>query len=303
MALLLAPPDRDEVDGLRRAVGDPGLGRVPAHLTLVPPVNVRLDDLSRALAVLRAAAAAAPEDLTLELGPPATFLPVNPVLYLPVGGAVEALQRLRDAVFQAPLARTLTWPFVPHVTLADGGDPAVLAAAPAVLAGYRTAVEFDRVHLLQEVRGEAGREWRPLADVCFGPAVVVARDGPLALTLTRSGLVDPEAQHLLAAEGVELELAGPSPEAQPPREMAVVTARREGAVVGVGAVWLTGDGHRRVALLVATEHRRQGIGGHLVRALEAEAQREGWAAWAAPALRAALRDHETTIRRGPTSTC
>ncbi len=50
---------------------------MPAHLTLVPPVNVREDRLGEALAVLRRAAAAT-RSLTLTLGPPATFLPDNP---------------------------------------------------------------------------------------------------------------------------------------------------------------------------------------------------------------------------------
>jgi 2'-5' RNA ligase len=68
-----------EIDGLRRAVGDPWLDRVPPHVTLVPPVNVRESELETALAVLRAAAAQA-RPFTLELGPTATFLPASPVL-------------------------------------------------------------------------------------------------------------------------------------------------------------------------------------------------------------------------------
>ncbi len=51
------PPLAEEIDGLRRAFGDRSLGRVPPHLTLVPPVNVAEGDLGQALAVLRAAAA------------------------------------------------------------------------------------------------------------------------------------------------------------------------------------------------------------------------------------------------------
>ena len=44
----------------------------------------------------------------MTLGPPATFLPVNPTLYLSVGGDTDALQSLRDRVFTGPLERTLT---------------------------------------------------------------------------------------------------------------------------------------------------------------------------------------------------
>src|SRR5687768_1707749 len=109
VALLIPPPLDREIDGLRRACGDGSLGRIPPHLTLVPPVNVREDAVDRALAVLRAAAASL-GGLTLSLGPAATFHPHTPVLYLAVGGDLERLARLRDEVFVAPLARRLTWP-------------------------------------------------------------------------------------------------------------------------------------------------------------------------------------------------
>jgi 2'-5' RNA ligase len=82
VVLLVPPPVHREVDALRRACGDASLGRVPAHLTLVPPVNVREERFEDVLAVLRAAGAAT-RPFRLELGPPTTFLPDNPVLYLP----------------------------------------------------------------------------------------------------------------------------------------------------------------------------------------------------------------------------
>ena len=57
VALLLPPPFDGEVDALRRACDDGALGRIPCHLTLVPPVNVREDAVGVALRVLRTAAA------------------------------------------------------------------------------------------------------------------------------------------------------------------------------------------------------------------------------------------------------
>jgi 2'-5' RNA ligase len=161
VALLIPPPVDGEIDGLRRALGDPALGRIPAHLTLVPPVNVR--EVKEAVAVLRRAVAPS-RPFRLELGPPATFLPDNPVLYLSVHGELDDLHALRDRLFKPPLERDLTWPFVPHVTLSDESTAARIDAALVALADYRAEVTIDRVHLLQEA---PGRVWTPVAEVPF----------------------------------------------------------------------------------------------------------------------------------------
>ncbi|MFL6295426.1 MAG: 2'-5' RNA ligase family protein, partial [Actinomycetes bacterium] len=43
----------------RRALGDPAAGRIPPHLTLVPPQTVAERDLDRAVALVERAAAEA----------------------------------------------------------------------------------------------------------------------------------------------------------------------------------------------------------------------------------------------------
>jgi 2'-5' RNA ligase/GNAT superfamily N-acetyltransferase len=277
VAILVPPPLADEVNGLRRALGDPTLPRVPPHLTLVPPVNVRDDELGRALAVLRSAAAGAPAALRLELGPPASFLPVNPVLYLEVSGDLEAVEALRGRVLVPPLARSLTWPFVPHVTVADDADPERIAAGATVLGDYRAATSVDRVHLLRETRRQGARHWDPVADAAFGPPAVIGRGG-LALELTRSHLLDPEAAAVVAVVCGRPQPAGPPD----PASCVVVTGRREGVVAGVAAAWLGDDGGE-VAVLVDARYRRQGIGSHLLAAVESAVKD---AAWSSSHLRA-----------------
>lgn len=177
VALLVPPPVAAEVETLRRACGDPAVARIAAHLTLVPPVNVREDRLDDALVVLRSAATAS-RPITVTLGPPATFLPANPVLYLGTHGDVDAIWALRHRVFAEPLTRPLTWPFFPHVTVRDGGEPDDLEASARVLGAYRADVTFEAVHLLQEARDEAGvRVWRPIADAALAAPAVVGRGG------------------------------------------------------------------------------------------------------------------------------
>lgn len=250
VALILDPPVRDEVEGLRRAVGDPSLGRIPPHVTLVPPVNVRRDHLSAALNVLRGAAAQV-RPLELTIGAISTFLPVNPVLYLQVGGDIEGLQALRDGVFVPPLERPLSWPWVPHVTVADGTGEDRIVAAREALAAYAAVVRVDRVVLLEEA---PGRVWVPLADAALGPPARIGTGG-LVLELTRGRLVDPRLD-------APPEPPAPRASAAALQEPVVFTAHREGAPVGWARATFHHDG-TRIEVHVLEAHRRQGIGSHL----------------------------------------
>jgi 2'-5' RNA ligase len=273
VALLLDSPVADEVNGIRRAVGDPSLVRVPPHVTVVPPVNVRGDQLHAALARVRSAAAAQPGPLCLTLGPPATFLPVNPVLYLEVGGDLNELRTLRDAVFVAPLARELSWPWVPHVTLADSAEPDRIEAAVAALDHFAAVASVAYLVLLEEVHG---RGWLPLADAALGPAAVVGTGG-LAMEITRGRIVDPEGWHMLESSGVAdgENWGGNSQEREPTSFPIVLTARREDEVVGAALAWRADDGGH-VAVVVASATRSQGIGGTLLSHVEAAIRNAGW---------------------------
>lgn len=264
VALLVPRPVAAEIDGLRRAMGDRSLARLPPHLTLVPPVNVRDQDLESALAVLRGGAART-RPLTLTLGPPATFLPANPVLFLAVGGDMAPLRALRDAVFRPPLERPLTFPFVPHVTLSDGGEPERIEAGLVSLASYRVEVAFDRVTLLEE--GE-GRVWAPLADATLAAPAVVGRGG-LELEMSVSHRLDPVVRSFLD-EGLldEVTRAGAA-------GGLVLTARRDGQVVGVAAGWSAGPSASLAVLVVHPTVRREGVGSHLLAAFVAEAVDRG----------------------------
>ena len=187
VALLLDPPWSLEVQGLRRALGDSSLGSVPPHLTLVPPINVRSSDLGSALDIVRRAAAAQAGPFSLQLGPVATFVPTNPVVYLAVGGAgMGSLRALREAVLAGPLLRPDRWPWVPHVTLADQAPYEQAEAALVALRHYESDVTLDRVVIMEERE----RRWHPLTDACFGPPAVVGRGG-LELEITEGRLLAP----------------------------------------------------------------------------------------------------------------
>ena len=290
VALLMPHPLDREIDTLRRATGDGTLGRVPPHLTLVPPVNVRQDRLTDALDVLRAAAAGS-RPFRVELGPPATFLPDNPVLYLPVETGTDEVLALRDRVFCPPLARPLTWPFVPHVTVADEADPERIAAAQVAMSGFRTDVTFDRVHLLQE---GPGRVWAPVADFELSPPAVVGRGG-LPLELRVGDVLDPEARDFSLREWHVLglsELGVPLP-----HERLAIVARREGQVTGVAAGWTRDTVAQLSNLVVASPDRGQGVGSRLLAAFESMAVQRG-ASRTACRVRAGSQGHGFLQHRG-----
>lgn len=260
VALLVPGATAHEIDGLRRALGDPARARIPPHLTLVPPVNVREPDVAEARASLRVAAAESPP-LRLRLGPAATFHPDTPVVYLRVGGDVDQLGALRDRLFRPPLARAVTRSFVPHVTVADDMVPERIPAAVAALADFTAEVVVDRVHLLRE---EPGRLWRPIADAAFAPPAVIGRGGlPIEVTVTERP--SPDAERLLRADHAIGHAVRPF----------AVTARRDGEVVGVAQGWTRGSTARLLALVVTESARRQGIARHVLIATEDLARRRG----------------------------
>lgn len=267
VVLFVPPPLDAEIDALRRACGDRSLGRVGPHLTLVAPVNVREPDVGRVGEILRAAAAGS-APVAAQLGPPATFAPVTPVLHLPVVGpeAVAALDRLQAALRVGPLGRPAQHPFVPHVTLSVGMAEDRLAAALLALGDYTAEATFARVTLLQEEAGPEGRRWRPAGDAPLAPAHVVGRGG-LPVELTTGIELDPEGRAFAAREWppVDREVFGPEWE---PRAPFAVTARREDEVVGIATGWTFGDLAWLSELLVGAAARGQGVGDHLLRLVE-----------------------------------
>jgi len=262
VVLLVPAPVAAELQGLRRALGDPALDRIPPHLTLLAPVNVRVTDVDDAVAVMAGAAAGA-GPLRLTLGPVTSFAPVTYTVHLAVGGPdLPALAALRVAVHQAPLARPDLHRWTPHVTLAAEADPGRVAAALGALDAYAAAVVVDRVHVLVQ---RPDRVWEPLADARLGPVAPSGRGG-FEVAVTLSEVPGPAAAALLGARGV------------------AATATIDDAVVGAARGWSTVATLVVVELAVAAEHRGLGVGRRLLDALEAEAVTRGCTELVAPGV-------------------
>lgn len=262
VALLVPQPLATEVDGLRRACGDPRLGRIAAHITLVPPVNIAEGRVAEALDHCRLMARSTPV-LGLRLEAPATFAPATPLAWLAVSGDLDELGRLRGRLNAGPLTRPEDHPFVPHVTISAKVGPDRLAAILAALTNFCADCTIGRLHLLENRQLSDGRwGWVPLADAGFGrPAVVGA--GGLALELSVGAVLEPGAEAL----GVGgLEGAG---------GVLIVTGRRDGAVVGVATGLMRGGLAVLGGLIVGRGHRGEGIGSHVLARFLSEAIERG----------------------------
>ncbi|MDQ1372700.1 MAG: hypothetical protein QOJ09_38 [Actinomycetota bacterium] len=272
VVLLVPAPAGTEVDVLRRAVGAEDVQRLAAHLTLVPPVNVHDDDMGSALELLRDAAART-RPFRLVLGPPRTFLPTNPVLYLEVGGDVAAVDALRDRIFRPPLERTLTWPFQPHVTLLDGGHEERIRAAVDALADWRVEVVVDRVHLLREANDAGVRSWHPIAEAAFGGPSVIGRGGlEIELEVGAALSIDAEEFRRRSFDAHQHDRFGAPWHPEP----LCVTARRDGRILGTaeGDTRTTGEAYLS-RLIVAGDVRGEGVGRALLAAFSSAAAERG----------------------------
>lgn len=129
------PPDLSEqVTRVRRASGDPLADVVRPHITLLPPTPVPSSGVGAIGEHLASVfASEAPFEVTLR--GTSTFRPVSPVVFLAVRRGARRCAQLASAVRSGPLAVDLAFPYVPHVTVAQGVSDEALDIAATALAG------------------------------------------------------------------------------------------------------------------------------------------------------------------------
>jgi 2'-5' RNA ligase len=162
IALLVPEPAATEIDGLRRALADTARATVVPHITLVSPINVHADDLPLVVDEMKAAAATV-RPFTVTLGPPVTFHPVTPVVYLAVDN-VEPINALHDALGAGVLERDDAYPFVPHVTIASEMELDRIPFSLQALANFQIDVTFNAVDLLED-RAPGPKRWNSIATI------------------------------------------------------------------------------------------------------------------------------------------
>ena len=117
----------------RTKVGDPQAALVPPHVTLLPPTEVPAAERPAVTEHLSTVARQHPA-FDMHLSGTGTFSPVSDVVFVTVARGIGNCELLAGDVRQGPLARSLSYPYHPHVTVAHDVDPDMLDLAYSGLA-------------------------------------------------------------------------------------------------------------------------------------------------------------------------
>lgn len=266
VALLFDARVAAEIDGLRRALGSSQLERIPPHITLVPPLNLTDDEAPQPETVVRDIAAKL-DPFSLQLGPTATFVDNNGVLFLGVGThpMLHQLRKMLHGAIPAAGARDRR-PFVPHVTLVSRREDLDTTSLTSELSHYSREVSIESVSLMTQLEDQPGRPWRLVASYDLGATSLVGRGGVEIALHAGRGHSDAVAS-ALESWGVTDLNAVPSGDGS-----RFVTAVLESTTVGV-ARW---QRHEAVVeleqLIVSPEHRGVGVGTRLLDFVEGRAR-------------------------------
>lgn len=257
VALLPPEPLAAQVEALRSALGDPRRVDLPAHLTLVPPIDLDGDRSAQLPDVLRSVARGV-EPFTLHVGPATTFAPRTMTLHLGITGDLERLGALRDALRVAPLDRPDEHDFVPHVTLLQRARADQIEAGTTLLAEPLGEWHVGSLHLLERLRPDSGPIWHAVAQEPLGGPDVVGRGG-VELHLRSIETVEPA-----AAELIDAGWNAPLPAGSPTLVVVAELPGAPGAPVGVAVGRAGPDGAVLERVAVAAAHRREGIARQVV---------------------------------------
>ena len=144
VALVLPQPLGERLDRARQLL-QPARRHMPAHVTLVPPLALSVEDVERATALVKEVASAHPP-IPVALRGCDTFAPRSSTAYLRVASGAEEIETIAAALERAPFAPHGR-PLHPHVTIASRASGTVISAALAAFADFAADVVIDTMTL------------------------------------------------------------------------------------------------------------------------------------------------------------
>ena len=158
------------VEELRREI-HPGLGHMPAHLSILPPRLLAGPEPDALATLERLCADVQPFEVAMD--GVESFQPLTPTVYLRVQGAAP-MQALHDRLNTAELACSEQWSYVPHLTIVKLADESRLPAVRELARERWSAYRGPRRTLVEEVtfvrEGERAGHWIDLAPLPLGRA-------------------------------------------------------------------------------------------------------------------------------------
>lgn len=163
VAVGIPEPYGAELQSWRERLGDPNALRIVPHVTLLPPTTVGSGALPEIEEHLRRVAARfRPFDIRLRGS--ATFLPVSPVVFVPLVQGIAECEQIEVQVRSGPLTRVLDYSYHPHVTVAHDLPDDALHRALGELSAYDARFEVWGFSLFEQ---GPDLHWRPQRDFAF----------------------------------------------------------------------------------------------------------------------------------------
>jgi 2'-5' RNA ligase len=151
VAVAIPSPHREVIDAAREQY-EPAASDLPAHVTVLAPIDVDAEAMPAVQAHL-ARVAATTQPFRLTLRGTDTFRPVSPVVFVAVVDGAAACEELEQRVRSGDMAVETRYPYHPHVTLAHDVPEPMLDRAFAELAGFEASIDVSSVGLYEYLDG------------------------------------------------------------------------------------------------------------------------------------------------------
>ncbi|WP_134322713.1 2'-5' RNA ligase family protein [Cumulibacter soli] len=160
LSIPIPAPYDEQLRAVRRRAGDALADLVAPHITLVPPTPVRRQDVETLLSRVRERCAQHRAFL-VRLRGTGSFRPVSDVVFVAVADGIAGCEQLAaDLLDMEGLRITRSFPYHPHVTIAQDVDEQALDAAFERLENFRADLRVDAVSVHRQ---ESDGSWIPIA--------------------------------------------------------------------------------------------------------------------------------------------